>query len=172
VAVIGTARLCISPCEQGVSKSDLARSAPAKSKPFTAGRRNVTASREEALQPTQKKTDRSPFQFVWIITVQLLQFLGTGGLAMAKQDRIDFRIDESVKAQFSMAAEAYGMNLSSFMIAAAQEQVIRARRRLDTLKLSDRDRDAFLHALDQSARPVPAALVEAKKRQGKRITSG
>jgi hypothetical protein len=34
--------------EQGVSKSDLARSAPAKSKPFTAGRRNVTASREEA----------------------------------------------------------------------------------------------------------------------------
>lgn len=91
---------------------------------------------------------------------------------MAKQDRIDFRIDESVKAQFSMAAEAYGMNLSSFMIAAAQEQVIRARRLLDTLKLSDRDRDAFLHALDQPARPMPAALVEVRKRQGKRITSG
>jgi uncharacterized protein (DUF1778 family) len=91
---------------------------------------------------------------------------------MAKQDRIDFRIDESVKAQFSMAAEAYGMNLSSFMIAAAQEQVIRARRRLDTLKLSDRDRDAFLNALEQPARPVPAALAEAKKRQGKQVIGG
>lgn len=90
---------------------------------------------------------------------------------MAKQDRIDFRIDEAVKAQFSMAAEAYGMNLSSFMIAAAQEQVIRARRRLDTLKLSDRDRDAFLNALDQPAPPLPAALNAAKKRQGKRISS-
>jgi uncharacterized protein (DUF1778 family) len=96
---------------------------------------------------------------------------GTGGLDVAKQDRIDFRIDEAVKAQFSMAAEAYGMNLSSFMIAAAQEQVIRARRRLDALKLSDRDRDAFLNALDQPAQPVPAALVAAKKRRDKRIIS-
>lgn len=90
---------------------------------------------------------------------------------MAKQDRIDFRIDEAVKAQFALAAEAYGMNLSSFMIAAAQEQVVRARRRVDTLKLSDPDRDAFLRALDQTARPVPAALAEAKKRRGKRIIS-
>jgi uncharacterized protein (DUF1778 family) len=91
---------------------------------------------------------------------------------MAKQDRIDFRIDKAMKAQFALAAESYGMNLSSFMIAAAQEQVIRAQRRLDTLKLSDRDRDAFLSALDQPARPIPAALTEAKKRQGKRIASG
>ena len=91
---------------------------------------------------------------------------------MAKQDRIDFRVDEAVKAQFALAADAYGMNLSSFMIAAAQEQVVRARRRLDTLKLSDADRDAFLQALDQPARPLPAALAEAKKRQGKRIVSG
>ncbi len=91
---------------------------------------------------------------------------------MAKQDRIDFRVDEAVKVQFALAAEAYGMNLSSFMIAAAQEQVIRARRRLDTLKLSDPDRDAFLNALDQPVRLVPVALAEAKKRQGKRIISG
>ena len=91
---------------------------------------------------------------------------------MEKEDRIDFRIDEPVKAQCSMVAEAYGMNVSLFMIAATQEQVIRARRRLDALKLSDRDRDAFLNAMDQSARPIPTALVEARKRHGKRTTSG
>lgn len=91
---------------------------------------------------------------------------------MAKLDRIDFRVDEWVKAQFALAAEVYGMNLSSFMIAAAQEQVIRARRRLDTLKLSDPDRDAFLIALDQPERPMPAALAEAKERRGTRIVSG
>ena len=91
---------------------------------------------------------------------------------MAKLDRIDFRVDAGVKAQFALAAEAYGMNLSSFMIAAAQEQVIRARRRLDTLKLSDPDRDAFLKALDQPERPMPDALAKAKARRGTRIVSG
>jgi uncharacterized protein (DUF1778 family) len=90
---------------------------------------------------------------------------------MAKLDRIDFRIDEAVKAQFALVAEAYGMNLSSFMIAAAQEQVIRAARRQDTVRLSDLDRDAFLNALDQPIRPVPEALIKAKTRQGKRIAS-
>jgi uncharacterized protein (DUF1778 family) len=95
-----------------------------------------------------------------------------GGFVMAKQDRIDFRVDEEVKAQFARAAEVYGMNLSSFIIAAAQEQVVRAQRRLDTLKLSDPDRDAFLQALDQPVRPVPTAIAEAKRRRGKRIISG
>jgi uncharacterized protein (DUF1778 family) len=90
---------------------------------------------------------------------------------MAKDDRIDFRIDEAVKAQFSLAAEAYGMNLSTFMIAAAQEQVARANRRLKSIRLSDRDRDAFLKALDQPARPIPDPLLKAKNRRVRRITS-
>lgn len=90
---------------------------------------------------------------------------------MAKLERIDFRVEEGVKAQFAHAAEAYGMNLSSFMIAAAQEQVARARRRLETLELSDTDRDAFLKALDQPERPIPAALAKATWRRGTRILS-
>lgn len=48
---------------------------------------------------------------------------------MAKQERIDFRVDETIKTQFTQAAEAFGMTLSTFMIAAAQEQVARAQRR-------------------------------------------
>lgn len=90
---------------------------------------------------------------------------------MPKQDRIDFRVEESVKAQFTSAAEAYGMSLSSFMIAAAQEQAIRAQRRCEAVTLSERDRDAFLAALDGPDRPLPEALRKAKKRRTSRIVS-
>jgi uncharacterized protein (DUF1778 family) len=90
---------------------------------------------------------------------------------MARLERIDFRVDEAVKAQFTHAAETYGMNLSTFMIAAAQEQVARARRRFDTLNLSDTDRGAFLQALDQPVRPLPTALAKATRRRGTRILS-
>lgn len=86
---------------------------------------------------------------------------------MAKQDRIDFRVDETIKTQFTQAAEAFGMSLSTFMIAAAQEQVARAQRRTQAVMLSDRDRDLFLSALDRTAaRPVPEAIHKAKARHG------
>lgn len=86
---------------------------------------------------------------------------------MAKQDRIDFRVDETIKAQFTQAAEAFGMSLSTFMIAAAQEQVVRAQRRSQVVMLSDRDRDLFLSALDRTAaRPVPETIHKAKARHG------
>lgn len=84
---------------------------------------------------------------------------------MAKQDRIDFRIDQSIKAQFTEAAETFGMNLSTFMIAAAQEQVARAQRRQQTVVLSNRDRDLFLSALDRPARAIPEAIRKAKRRK-------
>jgi uncharacterized protein (DUF1778 family) len=38
---------------------------------------------------------------------------------MAKQDRIVLRVNETIKAQFTQAAEVFGMSLSTFMIAAA-----------------------------------------------------
>ncbi len=88
---------------------------------------------------------------------------------MAKQDRIDFRIDECVKEQFVLAAEACGMNLSSFLIAAAQEQVARTKLQLEPLQLSDRDRDAFLALLEQPPRPLPKSLERAQKRRHERI---
>jgi len=83
---------------------------------------------------------------------------------MAKQDRIDFRVDEAVKAQFTEAAEIFGMNLSTFMVAAAQEQVARAQQRKQAVTLSDRDRDLLLCALDRPARPAPDAVRKAKAR--------
>ncbi len=83
---------------------------------------------------------------------------------MAKQDRIDFRVDEAIMAQFTQAAQTYGMNLSTFMIAAAQELLARAQCRSQAVTLSDRDRDLFLAALDRPARPIPEAVREARVR--------
>lgn len=90
---------------------------------------------------------------------------------MAKQDRIDFRVDETIKTQFTQAAETFGMNLSTFMIAAAQEQVARAQRRTQAVMLSDRDRDLFLAALDRPARPMPEAIRKAKARHAALVIS-
>lgn len=90
---------------------------------------------------------------------------------MAAQDRIDFRVDEAIKASFINAAEAYGMNLSNFMIAAGKMLTARAQDTFQPISLTDNDRDAFLQVLDQSERDVPVALQAAKKRRGKRIVS-
>jgi uncharacterized protein (DUF1778 family) len=91
---------------------------------------------------------------------------------MAKLDRIDFRVDEAIKTQFTEAAEVFGMNLSTFMIAAAQEQVARAQRRKQAVVLSDHDRELFLAALDRPARPMPESIRKAKARKGAMVESG
>lgn len=90
---------------------------------------------------------------------------------MAKQERIEFRVDEAEKARFAEAAEVFGMNLSTFMIAAAQEQAARALRRSQAVALSDRDRDRFLAALDRPARPMPQTIRKAKARKGALVVS-
>ena len=90
---------------------------------------------------------------------------------MAKQERIDFRVDEIIKAQFAEAAEVFGMNLSTFIVAAAQEQVIRAQRHKQAIVLSDRDRDQLFSALDRNARPIPEAIRKAKSRHAALIAS-
>lgn len=90
---------------------------------------------------------------------------------MAKQERIDLRVDETVKTRFTEAAEAFGMNLSTFIIAAAQEQVARAQRRKQAVMLSDRDRDLFLAALDRAARPMPKAIRKARAHHAASVAS-
>jgi uncharacterized protein (DUF1778 family) len=64
------------------------------------------------------------------------------------------------------------MNLSTFMIAAAQEQVARAQGRKQAVMLSDRDRDMFLDALDRAARSEPTSIKKAKTCHADRVNSG
>jgi uncharacterized protein (DUF1778 family) len=90
---------------------------------------------------------------------------------MAKQDRIDFRIDENLKTEFAHSAEVLGMNLSTFMISAARQLSSRARRMEQLPPLSDRDRDVFLAALDRPAREIPESNKKAKTNYSKLIAN-
>lgn len=90
---------------------------------------------------------------------------------MAKQDRIDFRVDEQIKAEFTQAADVFGMNLSTFMIAAAKQLSARASRIAQLPSLSNRDRDLFLAALDRPARPIPESTRKAKMNYTRLIVS-
>ncbi|MES9856672.1 MAG: DUF1778 domain-containing protein [Sedimenticola sp.] len=90
---------------------------------------------------------------------------------MAKHDRIDFRVSEEIKAQFVDAADASGMNLSTFMVAAAQVQAVRVLHQQQAIPLSDRDRDLFLAALDRPVRPMPKALRKAKAHHAALVVS-
>lgn len=88
---------------------------------------------------------------------------------MAKADRIDFRVAEELKQQFAAAADASGMNLTTFIVAAAKEQAERVLRTKKTVMLSERDRDIFLSALDRPTRPIPDSVQKAKERYGSRV---
>jgi uncharacterized protein (DUF1778 family) len=78
---------------------------------------------------------------------------------MAKAERIDLRVQQELKERFSAAAEAVGMSLTGFVIAAAQEQAARVLRTQRSVILSDRDRDRFLAALDRRAKERHATRV-------------
>ena len=91
---------------------------------------------------------------------------------MAKGERIDLRVQEDLKERFSAAAEAVGMSLTGFVIAAAQEQAARVLRTQHSVVLSDRDRDRFLAALDLPARSVPESVRRAKERHATRLVDG
>jgi len=47
---------------------------------------------------------------------------------MSNAERLDFRIESEVKQQFSDAAQAFGMNLTTFMVAATKEMTVRVQR--------------------------------------------
>lgn len=91
---------------------------------------------------------------------------------MAKAERIDLRVQEDLKGHFTAAAEASGMNLSTFLIAAAREQAARVLRTRQAVVLTDRDRDQFLAALDRPARPIPDSLRKAKERRADLVANG
>ena len=90
--------------------------------------------------------------------------------ALAKRvrpERLEARISRAQKELFVRAAELQGRSLTDFLIASAQEAALETVRTHDSLRLSDRDRQAFVSALLSS--PAPSkALVRAAKRYRER----
>ncbi len=84
-----------------------------------------------------------------------------------RSERLEARVSREQKDLFVRAAELQGRSLTDFLVASAQEAAIETVRTHDALRLSERDRQAFVSAL--LARPAPAKTLEqAAKRYRER----
>lgn len=76
--------------------------------------------------------------------------------ATAESARINLRTSPEAKALIERAAALMGTTMSSFMLQNAYEAAQRLIAQHETITLSDRDRDAFLAALDNPPEPTDA----------------
>jgi len=72
--------------------------------------------------------------------------------------RINLRTSPEVKALIERAAALMGTTVSSFISQTMYETSQRVVAEQDTLTLSDRDRDAFLAALENPPKPTQALI--------------
>ncbi len=79
-------------------------------------------------------------------------------LPRAESARINLRTSPEAKALIERAAAIMGSTVSSFMLQNAYEAALRLVTQQDNLTLSDRDRDAFLHALEHPPAPTQALI--------------
>lgn len=84
-----------------------------------------------------------------------------------RSERLEARISKTQKELFVRAADLQGRSLTDFLIASAQEAALETVRTHGALRLSERDRQAFVSAL---LRPPAAskALQRAAKRYRER----
>lgn len=84
-----------------------------------------------------------------------------------RSERLEARVSRDQKALFLRAARLQGRSLTAFLVASAQQAAIDTVRAHDALRLTERDRHAFVSAL--LAPPAPSrALREAAKRYRRR----
>jgi uncharacterized protein (DUF1778 family) len=76
--------------------------------------------------------------------------------ATARGDRIDFRVNPKTKDLLVRAATLRGSNLTAFVLESAQERAVELIERYEQLRLTNRDRDRLLAALDQPPAPAEA----------------
>jgi uncharacterized protein (DUF1778 family) len=69
------------------------------------------------------------------------------------QQRINFRVDSSKKQTIERAAAIKGLSLTDFAVTTLVREADHILRQQEVLTLSDRDRDAFLHALQRPPKP-------------------
>jgi uncharacterized protein (DUF1778 family) len=78
--------------------------------------------------------------------------------------RINLRTSPEAKALIERAAAIMGSTVSSFMLQNAYEAARRLVAEQEVITLSDRDRDAFLAALENPPEPTQA-LIDLMRRQ-------
>lgn len=87
----------------------------------------------------------------------------TQGKKGSRSERLEARLSREQKDLFQRAAALQGRSLTDFVVASAQQAAVETVRVHDAMRLSDRDRRAFVAVL--LAPPAPARrLTEAAKR--------
>jgi uncharacterized protein (DUF1778 family) len=89
-------------------------------------------------------------------------------MATTQTARLDIRLDSKRKRLIEQAADLLGQSVSMFTVSSVVRQASEVVERFGTLTLSDRDRSAFLKALDNPPRPS-ARLAKAFKAHAKRV---
>lgn len=84
----------------------------------------------------------------------------------ASDTRINLRTSPEAKALIERAAALMGTTVSSFMLQNAYEAAQRLVAQHETIVLSDRDRDAFLAAIDNPGEPTEALKALMRRAQG------
>jgi uncharacterized protein (DUF1778 family) len=84
-----------------------------------------------------------------------------------RSQRLEARISRAQKDLFLRAAALQGRSLTDFLIASAQEAALSTVRTHDAVRLSERDREAFVSALLAPAAPAKT-LRRAVKRYRER----
>ena len=84
--------------------------------------------------------------------------------ASTESARINLRTSPEAKALIERAAAIMGSTVSSFMLQNAYEAARRLVAEQEVITLSDRDRDAFLAALENPPEPTQA-LVDLMRRK-------
>ena len=79
-------------------------------------------------------------------------------LPRTESARINLRTSPEAKALIERAAAIMGSTVSSFMLQNAYEAALRLVAQQDVITLSDRDRDAFLKALENPPEPTQALI--------------
>ncbi len=73
-------------------------------------------------------------------------------------ERIDVRVSPEAKKLLMRATELLGSNLTAFVLESAQERAAAVIERYERLRLSDRDRDKLLAALENPPAPTKKLL--------------
>ena len=84
----------------------------------------------------------------------------------AHDTRINLRTSPEAKALIERAAALMGTTVSSFMLQNAYEAAQRLVAQHETIVLSDRDRDAFLAAINTPGEPTEALKALMRRAQG------
>ena len=82
--------------------------------------------------------------------------------------RLDFRLNRQVKEVIEQAAAVSGQSLSDFAVSALYRTAREVLEREQTTRLSNRDRDIFLAALDSDAKPNEALGRAARRYKSRR----